>query len=415
MNRTKKLLALLLCVVMCLSLFPVSAFAADEGPAGDAAEEAAMAEAPVDTAEEEEPGEPEEPEDPAAPADDAVDRDTEEGSDGTPAAPADGDGENGEPETPDDAAEPAEGGDGEADPAEEPAEGEENEDAEEAEDADEEEEEQKELPCGFAGMPEDYEFSGEELAAKRALTEKGVLASLKGGVRYEEGKLLLSTDSREYAELAAAAYNAELKSFNGHFAVLILTDATVAEAVETAADMELPLPAVEPNWIVTVDPIIRSSGSGDAVSVQGLLDAQNWETWYSNTENPDEYLRLGIDEFAESFRQFLYRKQKIDETRRHYSMVERERETMENRMRHICRVFAAAGGSEELRRHGIDFREFIPNQKDRYDIVVSFVSLLQLMREKFLDATQEKLYGNIMVTAGSRDIAEAEEGIRNDE
>lgn len=132
-------------------------------------------------------------------------------------------------------------------------------------------------------------------------------------------------------------------------------------------------------------------------------------------ENPDEYLRLGIDEFAESFRQFLYRKQKIDETRRHYSMVERERETMENRMRHICRVFAAAGGSEELRRHGIDFREFIPNQKDRYDIVVSFVSLLQLMREKFLDATQEKLYGNIMVTAGSRDIAEAEEGIRNDE
>ena len=290
MNRTKKLLALLLCVVMCLSLFPVSAFAADEGPAGDAAEEAAMAEAPVDTAEEEEPGEPEEPEDPAAPADDAVDRDTEEGSDGTPAAPADGDGENGEPETPDDAAEPAEGGDGEADPAEEPAEGEENEDAEEAEDADEEEEEQKELPCGFAGMPEDYEFSGEELAAKRALTEKGVLASLKGGVRYEEGKLLLSTDSREYAELAAAAYNAELKSFNGHFAVLILTDATVAEAVEAAADMELPLPAVEPNWIVTVDPIIRSSGSGDAVSVQGLLDAQNWETWYSNTENPDEYL-----------------------------------------------------------------------------------------------------------------------------
>ena len=132
----------------------------------------------------------------------------------------------------------------------------------------------------------------------------------------------------------------------------------------------------------------------------------------SYLENPDELLKLSVEEFAESFRQFLYRRQKIEETRRRYSLVERERETMENRMKHMCRVFRAVG---DIGPGGIDFREFIPNQEDRYDVVVSFVSLLQLMREKFLDADQPKLFGEISVKAGSRDLSEAEEGIRNDE
>ena len=129
-------------------------------------------------------------------------------------------------------------------------------------------------------------------------------------------------------------------------------------------------------------------------------------------ENPDELLKLSVEEFAENFRQFLYRRQKIEETRRRYEFVKRERETMESRMRHICRVFRSVGN---LEKGGIDFREFIPNQEDRYDVVVSFVSLLQLMRDKFLDADQDRLYGDIMVKAGSRDLSEAEEEIRNDE
>ena len=94
------------------------------------------------------------------------------------------------------------------------------------------------LPYGFAGMPEGYEFTEEELAAKRALGElgfPGVLENMKPGEDYAEGVLLFKAGSQEYAELVAAAYSAELVSFNGHFGKLVLSTATVAEAMTAAA------------------------------------------------------------------------------------------------------------------------------------------------------------------------------------
>jgi hypothetical protein len=64
MKRTRKILALLLCIVMCLSLSPVSAFAAEEEPAEDVTDEAAVTEV-TDDAQGEEAGEPADPADPA--------------------------------------------------------------------------------------------------------------------------------------------------------------------------------------------------------------------------------------------------------------------------------------------------------------------------------------------------------------
>ncbi len=131
------------------------------------------------------------------------------------------------------------------------------------------------------------------------------------------------------------------------------------------------------------------------------------------TDHPDEYLKLGVDEFARAFRAFLYKKKKIEDTRRHYSFVEKERETMENRMRYIIDIFrrfkkgsgeASGNGSGQ----GVDFRELVPSEHDRYDVVVSFASLLQLMRQRFLDAEQDGLYGRILVRTGVRDLSEAE-------
>ncbi len=283
MKRTRKILALLLCIVMCLSLFPVSAFAAEEEPAEVVTDEATVPEV-TDDAQGEEAGEPADPADPATPAD-GEGTGEENGTDTDPVDPtdpADGTDSNGGENT--DPADPADG----TDPADEPTDGE---DAEKTEETEEEEEEQAELPYGFVGMPEGYEFSKAELAAKRALTEMGILDSLNSGVRFVEGKLLLTTSSREYAELAAAAYNAELKSFNGHLAVLLLREATVAQAVEAAADMELPLPAVEPVWIMKKDPVIRSGGVRSDVEAQGIFDPLTWETWFEyEGEDADTYL-----------------------------------------------------------------------------------------------------------------------------
>ena len=123
------------------------------------------------------------------------------------------------------------------------------------------------------------------------------------------------------------------------------------------------------------------------------------------TDHPDEYLSLGLEEFGRAFRAFLERKQRIEEVRRHYTMVERERETMGRRMVYIRDRFI------RMEKEGVrktSFRELVP-KKDRYDVVISFVSLLQMMSDKYLDATQKKIYGDITVTRGERSFEKGEE------
>ena len=118
-------------------------------------------------------------------------------------------------------------------------------------------------------------------------------------------------------------------------------------------------------------------------------------------DNPDVYLNLSIEEFAGAFHAFLGRKQRIEAVRRHYTRVEREKVTMENRMEFIRRIFrkTTAGGATS-----VPFQELVPNLRNRYDVVVSFMSVLQMMRDRYLDAVQKKTYGEITVIAGERDF-----------
>lgn len=123
-------------------------------------------------------------------------------------------------------------------------------------------------------------------------------------------------------------------------------------------------------------------------------------------DNPDEYLSLGIEDFARAFTAFLQRKQRLEETRRHYSSIERDKVTTEERMNFIRGRFRKAfrGGMKEL-----NFNELVA-KKDRYDAAISFVSVLQMMREGYLDANQQDTYGEILVHKGIRDF---EEGLEN--
>ena len=120
-------------------------------------------------------------------------------------------------------------------------------------------------------------------------------------------------------------------------------------------------------------------------------------------DNPDEYLSLDIKEFAKAFSLFLQKKQKIEETEKHYTRVERERETFENRMSFIRETFnrELKTGNDEL-----NIKELITDTSDRYDVIVTFVSVLQMMREKFLDATQRITYGEIMIKKDKRGFDE---------
>lgn len=122
-------------------------------------------------------------------------------------------------------------------------------------------------------------------------------------------------------------------------------------------------------------------------------------------EEPDEYLRLDIREFAAAFDLFLRKKKKEEDVRAHYTRVERERATIESRMLHIRDCFKRAW-SKGLKK--LSLKALIPDGKNRYDIVVTFVSVLQMMRDKYLDAEQNSTYGEITVVPGTREMEETQ-------
>ena len=47
----------------------------------------------------------------------------------------------------------------------------------------------------------------------------------------------------------------------------------------------------------------------------------------------------------------------------------------------------------------VDFEELVEKKGDKYDISVTFSSVLEMMKQRTLDAEQEKLFGNIQVYA----------------
>lgn len=65
-------------------------------------------------------------------------------------------------------------------------------------------------------------------------------------------------------------------------------------------------------------------------------------------------------------------------------------------MRHIVDVIKGKAGKI------LSFRELIVNKKDRYDVVITFVSLLEMAKERIIKVEQKSTYGNIEVEAGER-------------
>ena len=120
-------------------------------------------------------------------------------------------------------------------------------------------------------------------------------------------------------------------------------------------------------------------------------------------DNPDEILSLDIERFASAFNLFLRKKKREEEVRAHYSRVEREKATIENRMIYIKDMFKGAF-RKGIRK--LNLKSLIPDKKDKYDVVVTFVSVLQMMRDKYLDAEQKSLYGDITVVPGTKEMEE---------
>ncbi len=111
------------------------------------------------------------------------------------------------------------------------------------------------------------------------------------------------------------------------------------------------------------------------------------------TGEPDEYLLLDLEQFKTAFEKFLNRKKKLEEIRSHHRRTEKQRITTEKRMEDIKEFFRNSLSKKA------DFKELVKKKDDKYDLAVTFSSVLEMMKQRRLDAEQQYIYGEITVTA----------------
>ena len=120
------------------------------------------------------------------------------------------------------------------------------------------------------------------------------------------------------------------------------------------------------------------------------------------TNEPDEFLSLDLDKFISAFELFLRRKQKMEEMERHYARIERQRETTEAKIVHIRDML------KESHKDFLYFKELLSPSSDRYDVALTFVSMLEMLRQRRIDAEQKYNFGDITITPTSK-LDEAQE------
>ena len=151
------------------------------------------------------------------------------------------------------------------------------------------------LPYGLAGLPEDYVLSAEELADKADMISHQVAqqtAALTEGTQYEKDILLVWAESEETAEIYAAAFSAELLSWQEGLGTLRLHGISVVQALAAAQESDR-LPAAYPNHIAVLPPeeTEGAEDSGLALFSEDIPQTQTWRSWLDNTENPDALLK----------------------------------------------------------------------------------------------------------------------------
>lgn len=123
-------------------------------------------------------------------------------------------------------------------------------------------------------------------------------------------------------------------------------------------------------------------------------------------ENPEVNLAIDLTQFVRSFERFLYKKKRLEEVREQYARVERQRMTIEDRIRQMRDLF---------RRHRkLRFHELLEGQGSRRHVVLTFLSVLELVRLKTIKVKQAVNFGEIVLTVGDGDWA-AEKGETGDD
>ena len=118
------------------------------------------------------------------------------------------------------------------------------------------------------------------------------------------------------------------------------------------------------------------------------------------TKEADEYLNLDLNQFVKAFHLFLQKKKRLEEIKRNYAKVERQKITIEQRIEHIRNMFRLK------ERKKLSFKDLLTAESNRYEVVLTFTSMLEMIRQKAVVVRQNVNFGEIylsLIEKGKKD------------
>lgn len=118
------------------------------------------------------------------------------------------------------------------------------------------------------------------------------------------------------------------------------------------------------------------------------------------TKEAEEYLNLDLRQFVRTFHLFLRKKKNLEDMKKNYSRVERQQITVESKINHIKGIFRVKA------KRRLNFKELLPPQSSRSDVVITFISVLEMMRQKSMMAKQNVNFGEITLSLKDKGVTE---------
>ena len=107
-----------------------------------------------------------------------------------------------------------------------------------------------------------------------------------------------------------------------------------------------------------------------------------------------------MDQFVKAFNAFLQKKKNLDEIQKNYVRVQRDHQTLEHKLEQIQKRFAL--------QKRLTFEELMEPDADRFEIVLTFVALLELIRQNQIRFLQDTTFGEIRLVRTDQKNIETE-------
>ncbi len=113
-------------------------------------------------------------------------------------------------------------------------------------------------------------------------------------------------------------------------------------------------------------------------------------------EEPEEVLKVEVEQLMNAFEVLLGKKRKVSEIKKNYENVQKKKITAEARVNFIKELFKLEPDKK------YSFGKTVSDINDRYDIALSFTSVMEMVKQKQVTAEQVALFSEIFIEKGEK-------------